>query len=97
MPDYSGAPCTQQDPEIWFDPDLRAVAVNLCRTCPVVTACLDESISDRNWPDTSYGVWGGLPANTRLGLRRKRNKARRDGIVTLPTTGWGGELARSSS
>lgn len=95
--DYLDAPCTENDPEIWFHTETRRQAVELCRRCPAITRCLDESIADHNWPDTAFGVWGGLPANARIALRRKRNHARRDGIVTLPTTGWDGELARSSA
>lgn len=40
----------------------------ICDTCPVREACLDEALSR----DEHHGVWGGLDADERRELRRRR-------------------------
>ncbi|PFG36216.1 WhiB family redox-sensing transcriptional regulator [Flavimobilis soli] len=50
-------PCRVEDPELWFAEKTVQVeqAKALCRTCPLVDACLAGAI-DRQEP---WGVWGG--------------------------------------
>ena len=45
----------------------------ICATCPVAEACLEYAIETRQ-PD---GIWGGLNADERHRLLRRRQKAAR--------------------
>jgi hypothetical protein len=50
------AACIQRPDLDWFDVDCNLEAcLNVCRTCPVTTECLDEAIA----LETTDGVWGG--------------------------------------
>lgn len=61
--------CRPADDHLFFPPAgpgaERAVrlAKNICKTCPVVTECLEWAIAHP--VDTQYGVWGGLTLNER--------------------------------
>lgn len=69
------AACRDQDPAVFFPKDFRGAAavaaVNqakaVCRTCPVLSACLWHAL---NTPEES-GVFGGLDEEERRKLRRR--------------------------
>lgn len=50
-------------------------AKRICHTCPVRERCLDEAMSRGE----QYGVWGGLDAEERRELERRRSGLRRSG------------------
>ena len=61
-------------PDIWFadpgtEPDLYALACQVCATCPVREACLRYA----NETDTRYGIWGGKSFNDRTRTRARRS------------------------
>ena len=60
------------DPEWWFpvEPKGPALAQFICSTCPVRTQCAAEALV-AGIPD---GVWGGLTADDRPRMRRRRRK-----------------------
>jgi WhiB family redox-sensing transcriptional regulator len=67
--------CTQADPELFFNPyDERgadrtrrdALAVAVCRTCPVMQRCREENLHEQ------FGVWGGLTEEDRKAIRKGR-------------------------
>lgn len=62
------ARCSQYDPEIFFDPSVRAErrAKSICAQCPVRLDCLDCALSVR----AEFGVWGGLNGKERRSLLR---------------------------
>jgi hypothetical protein len=82
-------PCVGTDPELWFGPDdevapeLRegyseraareTVAKQVCADCPVTAQCLEQEL----WFGISeqWGVRGGLTAEERRNLLRRRNAA----------------------
>jgi WhiB family redox-sensing transcriptional regulator len=43
----------------------------LCRTCPLVSPCLEYALTTRQ----DYGVWGGTTERERRDLRRARRRA----------------------
>ena len=65
------------DADQWFpvSTELRsarseaAAAIAICRACPVRSQCL--ALSLRHWDIGQYGVWGGLVAAERAGLRSR--------------------------
>lgn len=62
------ARCAGLDPEL-FHPgrgESTTPAKEVCRGCPVRTACLDYALDNRE----RYGVWGGLSERERRRLRR---------------------------
>lgn len=65
------AVCRQQNPELFFpnrgDHDTAAQARQVCRSCPVITECLDDALSRKE----RHGVWGGLTPGERTHLRRQ--------------------------
>lgn len=67
---WSDAACAQSDPEIWFDPQLVDLAVEICGTCPVRKACKDLALAGRRVPE---GIWAGRTARY---WRAKRTKDR---------------------
>jgi WhiB family redox-sensing transcriptional regulator len=75
------AACLHEDPELFFPigstgPALeqaeRAKAV--CRRCPVIEECLEFAL--RTGQD--FGIWGGLTADERRVLKRRRRRLGRD-------------------
>lgn len=71
------AACNGKDTNWWFPPQSgistvmtpaarRAVAI--CQSCPVAAACLEQAM---NKPE-HYGIWGGLTAEQRRGMRRRK-------------------------
>ncbi len=64
------AACRGADPNIWFPvrgEDTRE-AKEVCRDCPVQQACRDYALE----VGEALGVWGGLSARERDGLRGRR-------------------------
>jgi WhiB family transcriptional regulator, redox-sensing transcriptional regulator len=69
--------CKDTDPELFFlDHNVRSVnkkkkeqaAIKVCKTCPVVQACLAHSLAVPEF----YGVWGGVTADQRMSMLRKQ-------------------------
>ena len=69
--------CKDTDPELFFlDHNVRHVqkrkkeqaAIKVCQACPVVQQCLDHSLRVPEF----YGVWGGMTADQRMSMLRKR-------------------------
>lgn len=61
------AACASADPEVFYPApgDQATAAKAICATCPVVDECLQWALDH----DETYGVWGGLSAYERRGLR----------------------------
>jgi hypothetical protein len=68
-------PCRDNDPGLWFADAARgrALAVELCRACPIVNACLDGAWARKE----RWGVWGAVDFEdvTRHALTRARRYA----------------------
>jgi hypothetical protein len=70
------------DPDEWFPltPDVgrarvqAARAIAICAECPVRADCLELSLRHSSGIG-AYGVWGGLVAEERRALRRRRRAA----------------------
>lgn len=68
------AACRDRDPELWFPvgdagPALLQVeqAKAVCRTCPVIDACLIWAMRNR----IEHGVWGGMSEQERRPVKRR--------------------------
>lgn len=79
--DLPPLPC-REDPELFWPESWTRTAedrarVNeardLCRECPVRSACLEAAIEGREW-----GIWGGTSEVDRERMRRHRASASRD-------------------
>jgi WhiB family transcriptional regulator, redox-sensing transcriptional regulator len=62
-------------PAHWWFPDNQEqwhvqgrAAINVCRTCPVASQCLDFALAT----DERYGIYGGLRPTEREELKRKQ-------------------------
>jgi WhiB family transcriptional regulator, redox-sensing transcriptional regulator len=73
------AACLHLDPELFFPvgpdgPGLEQtkIAKQVCRTCPVVTTCLEWAIAS----GIPFGVLGGLSEEERRALSRARSSVR---------------------
>lgn len=66
------AACAGQSTDWWFSDDgfERAVAVSICRTCPVKTECLTEAFAEETGWVPRYGVRGGVTASGRAAIAR---------------------------
>lgn len=73
--------CKDADPELFFlEHNLRTVekrqkeraAIQVCKTCPVVQQCLAHSLAVPEF----YGVWGGVTADQRMAMLRKKGFTR---------------------
>lgn len=71
------AACRDEDPELFFPigssgPALTQIeeARQVCRRCPVATACLEWALDS----DQDSGVWGGTSEEERRKLRRQRTR-----------------------
>ncbi|HLZ39029.1 MAG TPA: WhiB family transcriptional regulator [Mycobacteriales bacterium] len=71
------AACRFEDRDLFFPPDeergryagfREAAAKQICRSCPVAGECLDYALR----ADERYGVWGGMSAEERERVRRRR-------------------------
>lgn len=63
------AACRQADPDLFFpaEGDDAAVALRICRGCPVRAECLEWALDSR----VRYGVWGGTTERDRRRLQRR--------------------------
>lgn len=79
-PRHATLACTEQ-PELWFAdaPADLELAKQLCRGCPIQSACLDGAL-DRAEP---WGVWGGqiLLNGEVVARKRPRGRPRKDALV----------------
>jgi WhiB family redox-sensing transcriptional regulator len=72
--EHGEPPCATTDPEMYYPPKGMQASVEirmakaLCEGCPVKTECLTYALS----AGEVYGIWGGLTANERSRMRRKR-------------------------
>jgi hypothetical protein len=66
------ARCAGEDPELWFSiiPTDQALAVQICKQCPVQAACLSEALKSN-----AEGIWGGLTEAQIDDLKRKRRRS----------------------
>lgn len=71
------AECTKHDPELFYPvgSSRRALiqaaeAKKVCAICPVKRECLDEAMSHNS--SMQHGVWGGLTAEERIALIKRR-------------------------
>ena len=66
--------CSAADPEFFFPPrgDPAAEARQICARCPVRTECLEYALA----AGEEFGVWGGLDADERKNLARRRKQLR---------------------
>ena len=68
------AACSGLDPAIFYPPtDEEADAAKaICGECPVMEACLEHAIDNRE----KNGVWGGATERERLRIIRRRRRVR---------------------
>lgn len=71
------AECTKHDPELFYPVGhsqsaliQAAGAKKVCAVCPVKQECLNESMSQPT--SAQHGVWGGLTAEERIALIKRR-------------------------
>ena len=73
---YQGA-CKNMDTEIFFlEHGVRAnekrkreqAALKVCRSCPVINECREHALKTPEF----YGVWGGMTADQRLALLKRK-------------------------
>jgi WhiB family redox-sensing transcriptional regulator len=73
--------CREVDPEIFFlehnkrnvqKKKKEKVAIQICKACPVVQQCLAHSLAVPEF----YGVWGGVTADQRIAMLRKKGFTR---------------------
>jgi WhiB family transcriptional regulator, redox-sensing transcriptional regulator len=70
---YDDAACAAVGPALFYvERGASTVqAETVCAGCPVRVQCLDFAIERRE----SFGVWGGLSARERVGVRLRRRRA----------------------
>jgi len=85
--EVGGTPCRER-PELFFPEDVDGqpnmpermaysrMAKKLCESCPIRLVCLEYALV----ANEDYGIWGGLTANQRKGLKSERRKERREDI-----------------
>lgn len=85
------AACARIDPELWFpitgSLEDAEPAVRICRSCPVQEPCLADAMA---WPASrdKDGIFGGLTADERAALRRRRDKRQRATAMAGLRSGW---------
>lgn len=78
VPDWSGAACLEEDPELFFPigngapfvPQIEA-AKAVCGRCPFTADCLEWAMAPGG---PEYGVFGGLDEEERRAARRRGAK-----------------------
>lgn len=72
MASEADVPC-RVDPELWFSTDREEEhqAAEICRHCPIQTQCLEWALE----ANERHGTWGGLTADERRSLIRRRRNA----------------------
>ena len=78
------AACRGMGPETWFSTDARDVAVALavCRACPVRRSCLDAAMAEETSGRQRDGVRGGMTPGARARASTRRRHALR--ALTTP-------------
>ena len=66
--EYPMPPCTQVDPDLFFDYRTRKVAQKICMGCPFQKACLRSAVNSEQDPG---GVYGALTDADRKHLRKR--------------------------
>jgi len=73
---YKGA-CKDMDTEIFFLENgtraekkrkREAAALKICKSCPVINECREHALKTPEF----YGVWGGMTADQRLALLKRK-------------------------
>ncbi|PWG66787.1 WhiB family transcriptional regulator [Bifidobacterium callitrichidarum] len=71
------AACRNEDPELFFplpnDRGSEEKAIAICETCPVKADCLQAALNEQD----QFGIWGGLTAEDRRSLLRRRMRLNR--------------------
>lgn len=70
---FDRAACTEQDPELFFDPSQARAAVQVCADCLVRVECLAHALERGE----QLGVWGGKTERQRRDLRTRARGAAR--------------------
>jgi WhiB family redox-sensing transcriptional regulator len=73
QPWMDDAVCAAEKTDLWFSdhPGDQLAARRACRRCPVQLACLEYAL-DREQTIRAWGIWGGLDAEERRQLLRRR-------------------------
>lgn len=78
-PDWDGAACIGEDPELFFPtgaggPGFQQIeaAATVCRRCPIQADCYQYAIATKQ----EYGVWGGYYADELRARRRRETRAK---------------------
>lgn len=75
LPLTGAEPCIQIDPEMFYEESGGVALHNLpilrriCSDCPILNECAEHAISHEE-----YGFWGGLTAQERKIVRRRRQQ-----------------------
>jgi WhiB family redox-sensing transcriptional regulator len=64
------ANCRTIGPELFYEPEHAAAALEVCAGCEVRTDCLNHALSVPEY----NGVWGGLRAADRVTITGRRRK-----------------------
>ena len=79
------AACVGRDPELFysFDKDEEALALAVCRSCPVLETCREDVMQEEGGKGahSRFGIRGGLLPNERFNLQKRRYKAGREGAA----------------
>lgn len=82
-------PCRTRDPDLWFPVSEADTPANRrtieaakahCRTCPVITECLELALSQR----AEFGIWGGHTAAERRAILRRTGLPPRKAKHAIP-------------
>jgi WhiB family redox-sensing transcriptional regulator len=69
----ASAYCRTVDPEVFYNPETEAEAVDLChRLCPVRKECLEAAIDRKE----KFGVWGGTTELERRQINTPRQRVK---------------------